>query len=414
MADVYWTGAAIAVAQVTTAQITGFDASTTYSLTVNGVSVSAAGDTDASTTATNLAAAWEAATHPYFTPITATANSDTVTMTGPADGMPFTVSSSVSGGAGTIGATSTTTSATGPYHWSEGDNWSGGAAPSAADNVYITKPDAKVLWDLDQNSLAIGELHVRDSVIIGLRADQVATVGTAATTDSAAPEYRQSYLKLQWTTCHIGEWTSPGTVRAPGRCKLHNAEIDASTTTVHNTASATTDTGFPAVRLLFDDADADLFVRYAPAGVGVAMDEPTETSTVGDVVVTDTTAGSQVSIGRGTTISNFTQDGGDNVLAAAATVTSATVSGGKLRTLDDFTITTMTVNDGTVTIGHKKTSGAAVTTLTQGGGRVQIETGEAITVTTWNLNEGDRIVDWGRLTVTNDNRSGRVTETVQA
>ena len=41
-------------------------------------------------------------------------------------------------------------------------------------------------------------------------------------------------------------------------------------------------------------------------------------------------------------------------------------------------------------------------------------TGEAITVTTYAFNGGTRKLDHGLVTITNDNRSGRVTETVAA
>ena len=64
MADKYWLGIATEVAQIDTVQINGYDAATTYKLTVGGFVISVLGDTDVNGTAAALAAAWNASTHP--------------------------------------------------------------------------------------------------------------------------------------------------------------------------------------------------------------------------------------------------------------------------------------------------------------------------------------------------------------
>jgi hypothetical protein len=102
MATVYWTGGATAVAQVDTVSVTGMHgtpASTTYVLTVGSspytTTVSVAGDTDAATTEAALATAWNAATHPYCTGVTADSSGADVTLTADDAGLPFTVAASV-------------------------------------------------------------------------------------------------------------------------------------------------------------------------------------------------------------------------------------------------------------------------------------------------------------------------------
>ena len=105
MPTIFWTGKSAAVAQVSRVQIGANDASTTYSLTVNGVSVSVTGAASAEATATALAAAWNDSTHPYFTPVSAAVDSSAspstdITLTADEGGFPFTVTSSASGGAG--------------------------------------------------------------------------------------------------------------------------------------------------------------------------------------------------------------------------------------------------------------------------------------------------------------------------
>ena len=75
MATKYWKGTATAVAQVSSATVTAYDAATTYKITVgagnNTVVISAPGTTDANGTAAALRTAWNASTHPYCAGITA-------------------------------------------------------------------------------------------------------------------------------------------------------------------------------------------------------------------------------------------------------------------------------------------------------------------------------------------------------
>ena len=53
-------GKAVDVKQVTTAQITNYDAATTYKITINGIVVSVVGNTNVNTTASDLQVALEA------------------------------------------------------------------------------------------------------------------------------------------------------------------------------------------------------------------------------------------------------------------------------------------------------------------------------------------------------------------
>ena len=103
-ATLYWIGGADAVSQVATTQITAFDAATTYKVTIGGITVSVAGDTDADTTAAALKAALSGSDHPYFTAITWTVATDTITGTAATAGVPFVFSTSATGGTGTISA----------------------------------------------------------------------------------------------------------------------------------------------------------------------------------------------------------------------------------------------------------------------------------------------------------------------
>ena len=73
MAQVNWRGGTTAVAQVDTASIDSVDgtpANNTFFVTIGGVVISAVGDTDVATSATNLRASLNASVHPFFAAIT--------------------------------------------------------------------------------------------------------------------------------------------------------------------------------------------------------------------------------------------------------------------------------------------------------------------------------------------------------
>lgn len=131
MATNRWLGGALGVPQVDTIQIASYHASTTYKVTINGKVVSVPGDTDVATTAADLQAALDASEIPEFAEITWAVVTDTITATGPADGAPVTITTSVSGGTGTIMHTTVTT-ASGPNDWNTAANWSLGYVPQSA------------------------------------------------------------------------------------------------------------------------------------------------------------------------------------------------------------------------------------------------------------------------------------------
>lgn len=411
MATLYWEPKALAVAQIVTVQITAFDGATTYIITIGGVDVSVVGDTDANTTATNLAAALDASVHPYFggdgtagsVTISWSAATDTVTGTADVAGIPFVATSSVSGGTGTIGAVTTTTAATGPNFWDEAENWSTGIVPAASDIVYIRGGNTNICWGLDQSAVDISAIFIDQTYTgkIGLRRDQFAINADASDTDASYPEYRQTYLDIGYDECDIGLQRGPGTANGSTRLKIDNDRAAASETRIHNTASAG-ENNKAAVLLLAANANADVEVRNAPGGVGLATDEPGETSTFGDITVTDTTTTSSVFVGEGVTLSNWAQRGGQNELSAAADFTSCETAGGTLLlTGGDYTITTFNQNGGTTTDNHEDAT-AIITTLNLNGGLIDFTKRriESRTVTTMNLEGGSYQADHAKLVIT--------------
>jgi len=388
MATTYWKPKAVAIAQVSTAQITANDTATTYKLTVNGITVSTAGNAGGvNDTASDLADAWNAATSSYFTGVTASSATDTVTLTADTAGLPFTVTSSVTGGTGTIGAVATGTSATGPYHWDNASNWSGGAVPVNSDDVIISDTDISLLYGLNQSSVALASLTINKSFtgLIGLDSRALTTAADGETTDSSVPEYRDTYLQIGTAILDIGEHQGQDNPAGSTRIML-DLGATACQINVFDTAQTSADAGRPCTRLLANNSSTDIFVRKAIGGIGFAVDEPDETSTIGDVTITDRSSSTRFQTTAGVTFTNWTQSGGQNVMNGAATVTALDVTGGTLRTEGDYTITTINLDGGTINCNHIKTAGNAITTLNLSGGVIDGNgNGEARTWATVNM-----------------------------
>lgn len=389
MASLYFTGDTVAVAQVDTVQITGYHADTTYILTVGGLTVSVAGDTDEDTTATNLCAAWNASTHPYFSTVTASVATDTVTLTANTAGVPFIAASSVSGGAGTIGAVGNSTACTGPNWWSEAGNWSTGAVPVNTNDVVLADMSTNICWGLDQDAVTLASLEKTQtfSGSIGLHPFQFATTAVGDGNQPNVLEYRQHCLKIGADTIDLGRHHGVGTPAGSSRIAIWNAKTSGgSTLTVHDTASSSDLLGRPAVTYRVVDSDANVYVRGGAGGVGIAKHEPLETATLALVSVTGST--SRVWVGDGTTLTTYSQAGGANTLQAAATVTTVTCDGGTLTTDGDFLITTLNADGGNVYLNNV-TGSVDVTTLNVNGGNVDATTSTAArTWSTVNWEEG--------------------------
>lgn len=404
MATVYWLGTADSVAQVSTVQITANDTNTTYTLTVGGQTVSTAGNAGgASSTATDLAAAWNAATGAYFTGVTASANSDTVTLTADTAGVPFVATSSKTGGTGTIGSVTESTASAGPNDWSTADNWSGGAVPSASDDVIIADTNTNICWGLAQGTVALSSLKVLKTYTgkIGLDYTKFATSADGDTTVSTDFEYRTTHLTIEASTVDLGQHIGQGSPAGSGRICLDLDSGTAATVTIHSTAQNPSETGRGAVRLLANNASTDVFVRSAPGGVRIAKEKPDETTTIRKVSVSDPGTGSKVVLGDGVTITTWTQRGGSNTIQAAATVTTVTVDGGVLDLEGDYTVTTLNANGGTVNANHIKSGGNAITTLNIDGGTVETRgNGQSRTFATVNLTQGTLSANPSDLTIT--------------
>jgi hypothetical protein len=368
-------------------------------------------------TATDLRAALNASTHPYFSTITWSGSSGSIIGTADVAGVPFVAALTKTGaGTGTVTDFASTTANAGPNVWGTAANWSGATVPGAADTVILRQSTVPIAWDLDQNALSLTRLVIEDSYTgtLGLNRSTFALSASGGNPSSAATEYRQGYLAIQATTVEIGARNPGASALGASRIKIDNRKSAASTTIVYHTAASSADSGLPAVRLLAAHANADLYVLDAQGGVGVAVDAPGETSTLGIVSIADDTGVSRVQTGEGVTLTTWSQQGGTNELRAAATVTTVEVLGGELTIEGDYTITTLTIAGGNVIDNHIKSGGNAITTVNQTGGLLDgSQSTRARTWATVNPDSGSIRIDDSVVTITTlDKPAGLRTLTV--
>ena len=243
MATKYWLGIADAVAQVDTGSIDSVDgtpANNTFIVTIGGVAISAVGDTDVATTATALRASLNASLHPYFAGITWSGTAGDIIGTADTAGVPFVAALTETGaGTGAVTDFAATTASAGPNDWSTADNWSDGAVPGNADIIYVRENAINICWGLDQSAVNGVSIYPEKTFTgkIGLDRSGFATTSDGETLGATKPEYRQTYLKIDYDDLEIGKHTGQGTATGSDRIKVDNTNAGASTTTILATAN---------------------------------------------------------------------------------------------------------------------------------------------------------------------------------
>ena len=349
-----WLGNAPVVAQVATATFGVYDATTTRKITIGGVVVSAL-DTGGTLTAalTALAVVLNASTHPYFSAITWTSSATQITGTAKIPGVSFTFAGSVSGGTGTCtNAYTVATANQGPCDWSTASNWSTGTVPVNGDDVIIKDCKTNICFGLNQSAVTLNTLRVMQSFtgLLGMNRQVFTTSADGNTNNSNYVEYQPLYLQvgLQGTKyASVGEDYSTGTAPSGSRRIMIDFGTSQGTVDIQQTASNSSESARPAVRIKANSASLNCFVRSAQGGFGVAADQSNETSTIGKMEISDTsTNGSKVVTGPGVTMTTWEQYGGTNIMQAAATVATVNMKGGTLQTEGTFALTTVNMYSG--------------------------------------------------------------------
>jgi hypothetical protein len=348
MANKFFRGDAVEVAQVMTTQITGYDAATTYKETLNGKVVSVLGDTNANTTAADLKAALAASTIAEFAEITYSVSTDTVTLTATVAGVPFTAVSSVSGGSGTTSDTAVTTSS-GPNDWNVAANWSASGVPGS-DSVYLSDTTTDILYGLDQNAVTLTSLNLHSTFTGDLGLPDINVT-------SGYYEYRQKELLVGITTLNVGEGGGGGS----GRIRINGQAIQ-TTLNVYATG-ASKEAGVPALR--WRGTHASNVVTVRSGDVGIAWDN-TFSATVATLNLgseSNPSSDAVVWCGAGCTLTTINQNGG--VLTVNGAVGGTwTITKGDAYVRLSGTLTAVKMQFGAGTLFHD--SSGTITALTIG------------------------------------------------
>ena len=243
MSDIIFAGDAKAIDEVRPGTLTAYDASTTYTVTMGGKTISTVGTGGTTTTtATALAALLNAATQPEFAEVTWSSSTNTVIGTCDTAGVPFVATLTVSGGTGTVSDFTTTTACEGPSVVCANNfiNASTGARalPVNSDTLYFQDSTVSLLYALEAlSAVTVTALHIK--------ASYTGEIGLAyihdATTDYQ--EYRPRHFKIGATNCYIGEGGGDGS----GRLQLNFSNVQTAVSiTTSDTAS---DTNLNAIQI---------------------------------------------------------------------------------------------------------------------------------------------------------------------
>lgn len=387
MATLLWFGRAAATADVWTATVGGtVEAGDKFLLTVGGKSLSvSATTTSPSTTATEIATAWNAlgsGLYPEFALATAEAAGSTVVLTADEEGVPFTVSASTTesnGGAAdaqTFSVTNTTP-ATGPNFWSNINNWSTGALPANGDTVYVQGVDVPIKYGLDQSAVTLAALYID--------ADFTGSIGLPEeNTDGGASyyEYRDQYLKIGATSLVVGRGQAG---QGSGLLRINTGSAQTDLLVYLTAASSVQDA--PAFWWKGTHASNAVSLFRGDLGVAVRGGEAATVSALKVGYETGETTDSTLKVGSGTTLTTLTMQGGTVELGCAATTVHK--NGGTLTCIGSGAYTTLNNWQGEVVY---RSSGTLTNLFTSG--RVDYSRDmRAKTVTNATLYRGGEIND---------------------
>ena len=383
MADRRWLGTAPAIAQVTKWTFGGtWLSAETITATIGTKSyTTTAGSTTLATVVQNVVDALNALDQGQYKEHgeqTYSKSSNDVVATANTPGVPFTISFSTNSASGTIAAASTTTANSGPNCWDTAANWSGGAVPVGADNVYIDEGNVDILYGLDASAVTLTLLKT------SLR--YRGNVGLPSQNPKGYAEYRDQELKVSATTLTLGDGSGLGARRF--RINLGSVQT---TATVHGSGQSG-DAGTPAVQIRGTHASNVLNVIGGDVGTAVIA---THTATWATIRQT----GGQLRCGTGCTLTTINKSGGAlETDSAAATVTNdsglflaksgahttVTMNGGILDYRSTGTITTLTLNNGAVLDLSRSNQARTVTTLNQNPPSTIVDPNDTLTIGTHN------------------------------
>ena len=329
-----WLGNAAAVKDLWTVALSGTVASQTYSMTINGKSVTyvAGGGDTVATILAGLVANWNASTILEFTELTAagvgTVGSYTgMTVTQDVAGRPTTITVAT-GGAATFTITNTT-AATGPNFFDNSQNWSGGSAPANSDTIVFDNGTVGCWYNINTSLTGITmNVNPGYSGTIGL--PQINSLGYA--------EYRTTNLTFAGGTVNLKSPTLQ-------QCNL---AFGANTATVRVLATGSRLSQYiPVVLITGGNGSSALYITQGDVALAYYQGQTATFPTVDTGYLTSPNTDVQFTAGSGATLTTIVKNGGVATLYAGATTITQGPAGGTLTLADSSAVTTLNVQNGT-------------------------------------------------------------------
>lgn len=355
MTALRWIGNAPAIQDLWTISApSGTIVSQTYSVTINGKSVSytAGGSDTASVILAGLQAALSSianAPPPEFQELTWTAlpvGGPYTSLTGTMDvaGVPAIVTVGT-GGAATF-TIANTTAASGPNWFSVAQNWDQGTAPANSSTCYFDNGSIPCLYGLSTALTGVTVVVSQGySGLIGLPSLNQQNSNSGGTYS----EYRTTSLTLAG-----GIFTLNST--SVQRC---NIAFGAHTSTILIQASSLQRllTNVPVVLVTGGNSSSTLAIIKGDVGVAFYENSTAQFTTVNTGYATNPSADVKLFVGVGTTLTTVTKNGGYVELHSSAVTLSQDYSGGVLALCDAITVTTVNAYGGTIQFSTTGTVG---------------------------------------------------------
>ncbi len=327
-----WIGNAPAVADLWTVTLSGSVISQTYTMTINGKSVTyvAGGADTVAVILAALVAAWNASDIPEMQELAAAvASASTLTLTGNDPGVPSTITVATGGGA-TFTRTNTT-AATGPNDFANALNWSTGTAPANSDVLVFDNGNVDCLYNL--STVLTGIVLLVDQGFSGKIGLPFVNVNGSV----SYAEYRTTSLTLAGGTATINS-------AAIQRCNL---AFGANTTTVRILNTGQRENAFvPTVLIIGGNGSSELDITKGDVGVAFYAGTTATFPIVKTGYLNNANSDVNVTFGSGATLTTVTKNGGAMTVNSDVTTLVQDAAGGVL-TIAAGVVTTLEVDGGT-------------------------------------------------------------------
>jgi hypothetical protein len=322
-----------------------------------------------------LVAAVRASLIPEFAELIPIDNAVNLTLTAKTPGVPFTQTSSASGGS-TL--STTTTASAGPNDWSVASNWDTGAVPGNGDTPTL-EGAVDILYGLNQAGVTLLALNILSTFTgkLGLPAY-----------NGRYWEYRPTELAIGATTITVGEGPGPGS----NHLRINTGSVQ-TTLIVKNTGTSPFEANTQSLRWRGTHTANVVVVLRGLVGIAKAPGQAAAVATLDVGYLRNIGSDATVLVGSAVTqLTTVNQYGGNLMIDATTTnITTILQTNGASIILATGTITTVTVDAST--LNYNAGSGTITTLNVGNAGTFARQNPLSVTVTNTNVYKGATVSD---------------------